>query len=311
MEVDAAPKTEEALRALIEQGIEESLFLEYKRGAALTRDAAAIDQLSKDVSAFANSAGGTLIYGIAEHAKSTGKGHLPECLDPIQDAKITREWVEHTLLANIRPRLSAEIFAIRTNNPVGTAFVIQVPKGETAYQASDYKYYRRYNFSNQPMADHEIRDVMGRSLYPVVDLTASIEQAASVDVMGRSSKQEYRWLKLGLKNNGKKVVSFACAFVYLPAHLVMNLSGETVALDDGMWQKITIRLSAPEASGPYVKTRQNTDPLLPGLSIHLLTVPLGPASKPLEESDLLLATVYADDAPLRTLRQSLLSINEK
>lgn len=311
MKEDAVPKTEEALRALIDRGIEESLFLEYKRGAALSREGAAVDQLSKDVSAFANSAGGVLIYGIAEHGSSTGKGHLPERIDPIQDPKITREWVEHTLLANIRPRLSAEIFAIRTSNPAGTVFVIHVPAGETAYQASDYKYYRRYNFSNQPMADHEIRDVMGRNQYPVVDLTAAIEEGPASDIMGRTSSKNYRWLKLGLHNAGKKVVGFAYASVALPAHLVFGESGEIVEIDGALWRKIAIRLSAPESSSPYLKSAKNTDPLLPGLSIHLYTVQLGSASGTLKESDLLVATVYADDAPVRTVRRSLLSLQEE
>ncbi len=54
------------LSSMIGDGVEESLTLEYKSGAALRRDSRSISEITKDVSAMANSAGGTLIYGVAE-----------------------------------------------------------------------------------------------------------------------------------------------------------------------------------------------------------------------------------------------------
>lgn len=48
------------------------------------------------------------------------------------------------------------------------AYVVAIPKGETAHQAPSGRYYRRYNFEAQWMKDHEIRDVMSRKKYPEV-----------------------------------------------------------------------------------------------------------------------------------------------
>jgi predicted HTH transcriptional regulator len=71
------------LKALIEQKIEESLNLEFKDGAALENTDAKKREITKDVSAFANSDGGTLIYGISQFQDS-GKEHLAEKISPVK-----------------------------------------------------------------------------------------------------------------------------------------------------------------------------------------------------------------------------------
>jgi predicted HTH transcriptional regulator len=81
-------KTREDLQRLVDEGLEESLTLDYKSSAALTRDSAPINELCKDVSALANSAGGQLIYGIEEDTK---KGKPRSVDDGVTDPKITRE----------------------------------------------------------------------------------------------------------------------------------------------------------------------------------------------------------------------------
>lgn len=61
------PKTETDLLALITAGVEESAALDYKRADSLNkRDDRKKTEITKDVSSFANSAGGVIIYGIAE-----------------------------------------------------------------------------------------------------------------------------------------------------------------------------------------------------------------------------------------------------
>ena len=66
------------LNQLIAIGIEENAELEYKAAAALLRDDKKITEATKDVSAFANSNGGILIYGIKKN--QTNK-HLPGNID--------------------------------------------------------------------------------------------------------------------------------------------------------------------------------------------------------------------------------------
>jgi predicted HTH transcriptional regulator len=58
--------TKQWLDQMIADGVQESLILDYKRADALAKtDRQRID-ITKDVSAFANSSGGVVIYGMAE-----------------------------------------------------------------------------------------------------------------------------------------------------------------------------------------------------------------------------------------------------
>ncbi len=56
---------ETRLNKLIRDKIEENDTLEYKGAGALTREDKAKFEITKDISAMANAAGGTLIYGFA------------------------------------------------------------------------------------------------------------------------------------------------------------------------------------------------------------------------------------------------------
>ena len=95
--------TEAKLNNFITSGIEESLTLEYKSAEALDRSEYKKKEITKDVSAMANSAGGILIYGIAEFS-AENKRHLPEKITPVNRNEFPREWVEQIINA-IRPRI--------------------------------------------------------------------------------------------------------------------------------------------------------------------------------------------------------------
>ena len=82
--------TEAKLNNFIASGIEESLTLEYKSAEALDRNEYKKKEITKDVSAMANSAGGTLIYGISESAE-IDKRHLPEKITPVNRSEFPRE----------------------------------------------------------------------------------------------------------------------------------------------------------------------------------------------------------------------------
>ena len=62
-------KTKADLQQLVDEGLEESLTLDYKDSRALTRDGKGPDEICKDVTALANSAGGQLVYGIDKVTK--------------------------------------------------------------------------------------------------------------------------------------------------------------------------------------------------------------------------------------------------
>jgi Putative DNA-binding domain len=151
-------ETRDDLQSLIDDEIPESLTLEYKSSAGLAKDSKSRDELCKDVSAFANSSGGQIVYGIEE------KNNKPVRIDVGSD--MPREWIEQVINSNIHPRIRGLIITPISLEGSRQAFVLTVPTSNTAHQAPDKKYYRRFNFESVAMYDYEIRDVMNRSTTP-------------------------------------------------------------------------------------------------------------------------------------------------
>jgi hypothetical protein len=192
---------EAQLESYVENLVEESLTLDYKAAGSLAVTDGKKKEITKDVSAMANSAGGVLIYGLKEYA-DPAKEHLAESIDPIDRTAITKEWLEQ-VITNIRPRIDGVVI-----NPIQlssgenhVAYVIEIPKGSTAHQATDHRYYKRFNFLSQPMEDYEIRDVMNRLTTP--------DAGVEFDYIKNSiTRNEHRYaLVVKIKNLGNLVIN--------------------------------------------------------------------------------------------------------
>jgi hypothetical protein len=201
--------TPQRLQSLIDQRIEENNELDYKRAAAL--DAKHIEDITKDVSSFANSAGGRIIYGIKEFDEPMKK-HLPEAIDPIDNRKFSREWLDHIIGEIKAPIEGLKITPVRIGpEDWQTCYVVDIPKGETAHQAKDCRYYRRYNFKAVPMPDHEVRDVMNRRKHPKLELSVRLARTHVLTVSFR------------VLNQGKVVPSRYGIVVLLPTVIQKKL----------------------------------------------------------------------------------------
>lgn len=160
--------TVEDLLRLVRDQISESITLRYKSSSSLGRSKSQLDELTKDVSAFANSAGGQIIYGIIERNRKADS--LDAGADP---SIISREWIEQTIDLGIQPRiegLAVKQICIETN----FAYIIEIPQAVTCapHQAIDHRYYKRFNSLSVPMEDYELRDVFRRSIVaePFMDI---------------------------------------------------------------------------------------------------------------------------------------------
>ena len=154
------PKTIEDLKKIIEMKVPESLHLDYKANPAFSPEKK--DEICKDVSAFANSDGGMLIYGIREE-KVNKIGYPASIDDGVDTSKFGKEWIDQILTSNIRPVLSGvEIAEIKISEN-RSVMVIHVPKSfRGPHQAPDKKYYKRRNVVSEPMEHYEIEDVRNR-----------------------------------------------------------------------------------------------------------------------------------------------------
>lgn len=160
----------ERVQRMIDDGVEESVHLDYKAAGALAKTKH--NEIVKDATAFANSDGGVILYGVAE-SKDPERKHLPESIDPIDRATISKEWLEH-VISNASPKIRGlRIHPIPIDgDETKCLYAVEIPRGETAHQATDCKYYRRYNFESVPMRDHEVRDVMNRIKVPRLEVEA-------------------------------------------------------------------------------------------------------------------------------------------
>lgn len=155
---------------LIESAQGETDLLEYKRGDALGRQNDQRDGLMKEVLGFANSGGGTLIYGVATFAERARK-HLPERLAPVTDATVTVEWIQQMINSNSAPRFSdVQIQQIECPDQAGRIFVLEIGRALTAHQCPDGLYYQRAGLETLRMSDSQIRDVMSRRTGMRVDV---------------------------------------------------------------------------------------------------------------------------------------------
>jgi len=158
-------RTEEDILALISNKVEESISLEYKSCGALSTGDKAKFEIGKDVSAFANSVGGTIIYGIKEKED----GHIPlEVDDGFNPKEITKEWLEAIIDSRISPKINGVMITpieLTQTRPGKYIYVVEIPPSLKApHQASDFRYYKRYNFKSMPMEDYEIKDVANRKV---------------------------------------------------------------------------------------------------------------------------------------------------
>ncbi|MEA2205720.1 MAG: hypothetical protein QOE77_2496 [Blastocatellia bacterium] len=160
---------ESDILSLIENRASESLTLEFKACDALTNKEWK-SELLKDISAFANSAGGTVIYGIRENKKTHEADSIDVGYDPGEHKK---EKLEQVIDSNIQRRIEGVRYnAIRLNKtrPGRVLFVICIPQSSRSPHMANHRYYKRLEFEAKAMEEYEVREKYGRVTFPSKDV---------------------------------------------------------------------------------------------------------------------------------------------
>src|SRR5260221_3814868 len=129
----------EYLISLIENKVEESLSLDYKSAMALDKRPTKTTEISKDISALANSDGGIIIYGIKEDSEQK---QFPKEIDPVNRKDFTKEWLEQIIKDKIRPRIENLKIHPITITDDKIIYGVNGGKNGTAHQADDKRYYK-------------------------------------------------------------------------------------------------------------------------------------------------------------------------
>ncbi len=274
--------TEAKLQNLITSEIEESLTLEYKAAESLDRVEAKKKEITKDVSAMANSAGGIIVYGIGEFSEPE-KRYLPERITPVDRRKYPREWVEQIIQA-IRPRIDGIVIhsVNLSSGENDVAFVIEIPQSNTAHQANDHRYYKRFNFQAVPMEDYEIRDVMFREQTPNIALNFLIEIT-----------NDAQNLVVQAQNNGSAFAQFVAVFLDAPVPILQDTENKMNLKDGGRFYRHRLTNLNQEYADEHFKANF---PLLRSMAMSW-KIPLGEKLDELKSQDLLIKwKTYADNA---------------
>jgi hypothetical protein len=203
----------EKIESYIENRVEENIHLDYKAAAALDRNSdAKKNEIAKDVSAFANSDGGIIIYGIKESQGEQPR--FPEKIDSINKVEFTQETLEQIINSRISPKIHGIIItpiSIGTKENNQVVYVVEIPKSNTAHQAKDKRYYRRYNFESQMMDDWEIKDIINRQNKSKI--LVWLEPSDHTFIVMKSQADSKINLSLWIQNAGNRMAEYVDVFI--------------------------------------------------------------------------------------------------
>jgi hypothetical protein len=157
--------------SLIENRAPEGLKLEFKACDALRpTNKSWRPELIKDVSALANSAGGTIVYGIKEDKVTHEAESLDEGFD-VAECKIER--FQQIIDDNIERSIEGIRYnAVRldTTRPGKVLLVISVPQSNRSPHMANHYYYKRLELECKAMEEYEVRERYGRVTFPGKDV---------------------------------------------------------------------------------------------------------------------------------------------
>ncbi|MEH1846389.1 MAG: ATP-binding protein [Nostoc sp.] len=227
--------SEETILSMIKDKVQENLELDYKECAAIfpLTDKKKIE-ISKDVSAFANSAGGIIIYGVKEN------GHIPTEIDTgLNPNALSKERLEQIINSNIHPRINRLIIKqieLITTNPGHVLYVVSIPQATTIapHQAADKRYYKRFNFESVAMEDYEIRDILRRTTTPDLHFHFSFGGQDTVPIQFSQDQpfSEEVDLIITVENRAEEPASYAVMEVFIDSSLKLSKSTDLKMVDN-------------------------------------------------------------------------------
>lgn len=200
----------EDIQRFVDEEREEDLHLEFKQkkdtrnGAPGPEDK---ENFSKCLSAFANSDGGVLVWGVkTDHRDQVDRA--TGC-KPIAEPEKFRARLQDSLLGATQPPVDGvSIAVVLAADGAGFVKCLIPASDKPPHMASDNKYYRRTSNASRQMEHYELEDMFGRRQRPALKLRLALLPTTLNDVPCES-------LELGLLNEGRAVAKYASVFVEL------------------------------------------------------------------------------------------------
>ena len=294
-ELSEEPWTLDDLKGL---GADEHDFQEFKGTGWIYEDGSISPwfggSLSKQVSAFANAAGGRIFIGLDDEGQVDGG--VPVDLK----SGGTRSWLEDIVHQLVDPHLGRfNVFEVTGDGTGGIApghavYVIEVPRSEDApHQARDHRYYLRIAGKSRPMGHIHLEDIQRRTRSPSVSLVRiGPFGRPRYDRADPRGPRVFVAFRAFLQNTGRTLAHHVGAELHLPRPLVGRQVRELCLEEDGVHYT--------QRPGVITLFRYHPVPVFPGQQIffQLFWVGIHRANAEMIRSGAaeLRWTVYADDA---------------
>lgn len=310
-------------------------WIEYKEARKLDFSLPGINrdvvlrELSKQISAFANSGGGTIVFGI-ENPK-TGK---PLKVDSEGGVSLnlgngTREWLEDIIPTLVDfPLSKINVYELTAGDNESSqiaagkgVFIIEIPSSEQApHQALDNLYYARVGGKSKPINHRFVMDIIGRAKHPKLNMEITLLLAEESERAKYSGSDDIE-ISCYCRNNGAIYANFVNGWLYIPSKLISG--GRREAVIDGVkyrrfyfenvhkdmvgWRDTYKNVNLGERSMPITGSEPmyitRFDPVLPGLRFHVATEEL--QFRTFEDierfsEERIIWEIYADNAPKET-----------
>lgn len=307
------------------------------------READILENLAKEVSAFANSGGGQLVLGLENPSSETNNWRVDDGGVSISvKGKInTREWLEDVIPNLVEfPLTDFNVYPIipkDSNSKIMSdraLYVIDIADSPKAphQSARDKRYYARVAGKSQPISHRMIVDIIGRRQHPKIELEFEVEKrfvkgeppsmfTSAAYLYGNRPPEKdtnFYTLKIRAWNTGKIYAQYVNSFILIPIQLLPTseikwnmdrlekINGEEYFR---YYEDNTIRdiVGSSGLNRQYGPSRY--DPILPGLS-HGWEITLQSDSENLKREDLSIKwTAYADNAPQNSGEIRIADIN--
>lgn len=162
--------TEDTLNSLIEQGGNSSV--EFKSSAVRP------EGLAREIVAFSNGSGGTILIGVEDNGQITGT----------REREDLEEWVANVARNNVIPAINPQVYPVQYKEQ--TLFVVEVTRGQDKpYQTIDGKFWIRVGSTNRMATKEELSRLFQQAGLIHFD-TAPLEETSQPD-LDSTKLQEY------------------------------------------------------------------------------------------------------------------------
>lgn len=280
------------------------------------------DDLSKAISALANSGGGVLVLGINELPNGWAVDDGGVAVS-VKGRMKTREWLEDVIPNLVEERLVNfnvyEIAKAAENSQIEEGrgvFVIEVGDSEQApHQANDNKYYARVGGKSRPIGHRLVMDIANRRRHPKVELEVEFhairrwEYSGLFSLVGGRREETVLEARFWAKNVGRVYANYMTCYVSFPSSLVTNDSFFDEAIEGKEYRRnVEVNTRRDYVGARDLRPEYGPSwfaPILPGLS-HYWSWRLRDLSDlkdwssdiQAEPDDLIYWEIYADNAPV-------------